>query len=109
VAPDQDVTSLVQRWAGQVSGNDPAHSYADLARQLAVGVGDLILQCRRANVRLDGPARQSAEESLAEITRYLNLSVATYKSAPIRSADWRALADRLKTAHKSLLDELDSH
>jgi len=111
-APERDVPSLVQRWAGQVADHDPARAHADTARQLAGGIDDLILRCQRAIAHLDGPARQSAEDGLAAVTDYLARSVDTYtatKSAPTRSADWRALADRLKTAHKSLLDELDSH
>jgi hypothetical protein len=111
-APERDVPSLVQRWANQVADHDPARSHADTARQLADGIDDLILQCQRVIARLDGPARQTAEAGLAAVINYLGRSVDTYtatKSAPTRSADWRALADRLKTAHKSLLDELDSH
>jgi hypothetical protein len=111
-APEQDVPSLVKRWAGQVADHDPARSHADMARQLADGIDDLILQRKTAIAHLDGPARQSAEAGLTEITGYLTRSVDTYtatKSAPTRSADWRNLADRLKTAHKSLLDELDRH
>ncbi len=72
---------------------------------------DLILRCERAIAHLDGTARQSAEAGLTAVTDYLARSVDTYtatKSAPTRSADWRALADRLKTAHKSLLDELEN-
>jgi len=111
-APERDVPSLVQRWAGQVADHDPARSHANTARQLADGIDHLILRCERTIAHLDGPARQSAEAGLTAVTDYLARSVDTYtatKSAPTRSADWRALADRLKTAHKSLLDELDSH
>jgi hypothetical protein len=110
-APERDVPSLVQRWAGQVPDHDPARAHAETAHQLADGIDKLIFQCERAIARLDGPARQSAEAGLTAVTDYLARSVDTYtatKTAPTRAADWRALADRLKTAHKSLLDELDT-
>lgn len=108
-APERDVPSLVQRWAVQVADHDPARSHADTASQLADDIDELIYKCKRAIARLDGPARQSAEASLTEVIDYLDGSVNTYtatKTVPTRVADWRGLANRLKTAQKSLLDDL---
>jgi hypothetical protein len=108
---ERHVPSLVSRWESQLPDDDPARSHADAARELADGIDALILEYRLAIGTLDGPAQQAARNRLADITKYLGDSVDTYtatRTVPTRAADWRSLAERLKTVHKSLLDDLDN-